>query len=148
MKARGLASSEAVDERITALADDLQKLDAAARASLRSAGDTVFIATHPRYQYLARAYGLTILSLEWEAGAMPSEEELEELAILAKESGARVLIWEAEPPATGREAVAALGLEDVVFPTLASPPAAQNFLEVFDASIEAMAQAAKRSGSG
>lgn len=147
-KARGLAEAEAVDRRMAALAAEWQALDEAATAALEDVKGTVFVATHPRYQYLERAYGLTILSLEWEAGAMPSDEDLAQLEALAAEEGARVLIWEAEPPAAAREAVSELGLEDVVFPTLAAPPAVGSLPDVFRASVEALAASADRSAGG
>jgi zinc transport system substrate-binding protein len=81
----------------------------------------VLIATHPRYQYLARATGLTIHALDWEAGAAPDAAQLADLAARAAETGAVALLWEAEPPAEARAAVRALGLADAVVPSFAAP---------------------------
>lgn len=147
IKMRGLADAEAVDERVAALVEELKALDASSRETLANTNDTVFIATHPRYQYFARAYGLTILSLEWDAGAMPSEDELAELETLTNESGATVLIWEAAPPAPAREAVASLGLKDLVFvPLAAAPVSSQPFPDLFSDAVNALAVAAKAAG--
>lgn len=145
--ARGLASEEAVAPRLEALVEDLADLDARAEALLAETADTVFVATHPRYQYLARAYGLNIVSLEWDAGAAPDAEQIADLARVVEEEGARVLLWEAEPPASARADVAALGLEDVVFSPLATPGEA-GFATVYWQAVQALVQAAQRSGSG
>jgi len=148
IKARSLADSGVVDERMAELSEELNALDTAARATLEGVTDTVFISTHPRYQYLARAYGLEILALEWDAGAMPDDEDLAELETLSNESGATVLIWEAEPPAAAIDAANSLGLESVVFPPMAVPPSMTTLPESFAASVEALADAAERANSG
>ena len=57
---------ELADEIEAALPDllvDLKALDEAARMAAAALNGAAIIATHPRYQYLARAYGLTIHSL-------------------------------------------------------------------------------------
>jgi zinc transport system substrate-binding protein len=144
IKMRGLADSEVVDDRMAALAEDLKALNTRARETLQDARDTVFVATHPRYQYFARAYGQTILSLEWDSGAMPSDDELAELKVLAEESGATVLIWEAEPPASARDAVATLGLKDLVFEPLARAPiSVRSFPDLFSDAVNTLAVAAE-----
>lgn len=146
IKMRGLAEADTVDGRMAALAEDLTVLDSRARETLQDAQDTVFIATHPRYQYLARAYGLTILSLDWDAGAMPDADELAALEKLARENGATVLIWEAEPPAAAMNAARSLGLASVIFPPLAVPPPEMTLLEGFGSSMDRIAAAADTPG--
>lgn len=148
IKARALAEPAAVDDRMAELAEELSALDTASRGTLQNVTDTVFIATHPRYQYLARAYGLNILALEWDAGAMPDDEQLAELEALTKESAATVLIWEAEPPAAAMDAASSLGLENVVFPPMAVPPLSTSLPETFGSSVQALAEAAKRAKRG
>lgn len=143
LDARGLVAPDVVEVRMAALAEELRATDEAARDALADAGDTVFIATHPRYQYLARAYDLTILSVEWDAGAMPDADQLAELQALTEQSGASVLIWEARPPEAALEAVAALGLQSSVFPPLAAP-AERGFTESFGASVSELRQAVRR----
>ena len=148
IKARSLVDSDDVDERMAEISEELNALDTAARATLEAVTDIVFIATHPRYQYLARAYGLEVLALEWDAGAMPDGEDLAELETLKNDSGATVLIWEAEPPAAAIDAAKSLGLESLVFPPMAVPPSMTTLLESFAASVEALADAAERANNG
>ncbi|QPH54515.1 metal ABC transporter substrate-binding protein [Pontivivens ytuae] len=148
LTSRVIGDAAEIDARLEALSSNLEAMDEMARGALEGVADTVFVATHPRYQYLARAYGLTILSLEWEAGAMPSDAEMAGLRMLVAENDASVLIWEAEPPAEARAAIAELGLQDVVFPTLAAPVADTAFSDAFGAAVEQMADAAARAESG
>ncbi|WP_349369114.1 metal ABC transporter substrate-binding protein [Salinarimonas sp.] len=121
LRDRGLAPEADLAPHLAALADDLRALDVAGDRIAARAEGAVLVATHPRYQYLARAYGLTVHALEWEPGVAPDPAQLAALAALAGETDATILLWEAPPPAEARADVQALGLADVVFPTLARP---------------------------
>lgn len=126
---RGLVEADMIETRLAALVEDLRSMDAAAERLRPLAEGKVLIATHPRYQYLARAYGLNIRSLAWEAGTAPDADQLAELGQLADETGARVLLWEAQPPESARAAVRDLGLAEVVFPTLATEPEGSDYTQ-------------------
>ena len=116
---RELAPARLVEQRLSDLAAELTALDVAALEAFASLEGVAMIATHPRYHYLERRYGLSITSLEWEAGAMPTAEQLAELGTLVADTGANILLWEAAPPQQALDAVAALNLRSVVFPPLA-----------------------------
>lgn len=137
----GLVEPELIGTRLTALTDDLSTLDAAADELRPLAEGKVLIATHPRYQYLARAYGLDIRSLEWDAGKAPSSEQMAELAMLVDATGAQVLLWEAEPPAEARAAIRETGLVDVVFPTLAMSPSGSDYVARLRTAVSDLATA-------
>ncbi|MEM9971405.1 MAG: metal ABC transporter substrate-binding protein [Pseudomonadota bacterium] len=137
----GLAPADEVYERLATLTAEFEALDERARAALSGATVGPMIATHPRYQYFARAYDLSIASLEWEAGAMPSDAELAELQALADDTGAQVILWEAEPPAAAIDAVAALGLRSVVFEPMATTPASGGLLDGFVGAVDAIVAA-------
>lgn len=136
---RGLAQAEEVERRLSALRTEFEALDAEAESVLAGLADVPMIATHPRYQYVARRYDLSITALEWEAGAMPTDAEAADLQTMIGETGARVLIWEAEPPAAAFEITAALGLQNVVFPTLAHGLEGRSFTQAYNDAIAAMA---------
>jgi zinc transport system substrate-binding protein len=138
---RGLVEQDEIEPRLSALTEDLLAIDAAAEQLRQLAGGNVVIATHPRYQYFASAYGLNIRSLEWEAGAAPDAEQLAALEALVDETDAGVLLWEAQPPEEARAAIRELGLADVVFPTLARPPAGSDYVERFRAAVDDLAKA-------
>lgn len=135
LKRRGLADAAVIDRNMEALSRAFTDLDAYAWQTLKGGKDIVLVATHPRYQYLARAYGLKILSLEWEAGAMPDDSQLADLAALVADQNIKVLLWEAEPPAAARQAIAAMGLKDVVFPTLAIPPKDGDLMSIYKQAV-------------
>lgn len=131
--------SDQVAETLPALLADLDALDTQAREALATLQGTTIIATHPRYQYFARAYGLDIAALEWEAGAMPDEAQWQDLKDMMADTGASVLIWEAEPPREARDRAAELGLVSVIFAPLATRPASGDFASVMRAQIAGLA---------
>ncbi len=131
-------------DRLAALRSDLEALNAAAR-SLGAAGDSaVLIASHPRYQYFARAYGFRIESLEWEAGDTPSEAQLADLDALLAVHPARILLWEGPPTDEAKRAVAARGLTSVVFSPAAGPQPDGDFLTVMAANLKALGEALRQ----
>ena len=129
-----------VGAALGALLADLAALDAAGDAIAGGAPVPV-IASHPRYEYLGRAYGLDVAALDWEAGAMPDADQLAELGRLAAETGALVLIWEAAPPPEAEAAVDALGLAQAVVPPLAMPPDEGDFLSALETAFGALSEA-------
>lgn len=141
---RGLAPAEDVEARLAGLQTKLIQMDAAAETALADAKGVAMIATHPRYQYFARRYGLSITSLEWEAGAMPTDNSLADLESLTADLGARVLIWEAQPPQAATEAATALGLQSVVFETYAGQGHHDDFLDHYTNAISSIANAARQ----
>lgn len=140
---KNLAPAEDIDARLATLTEELTALDAEITASLGDLEDVAMIATHPRYQYFARRYGLDVTALEWDAGAMPNEEELKTLAARMAKSEARVLIWEAAPPAAGTEAATALGLGNAIFPTLAHPDPDGDMIDSLKDAVASLVAAAE-----
>lgn len=139
--ARALAPEADVDARLSSLRDTLSELDAQAEAALAGLVGVPMIATHPRYQYFARRYDLSIASLEWEAGEMPDDAALADLAALIDTTGARILIWEAAPPPAAFEATSALGVKNVVFAPLAHGVEGQSYPQAYMAAVTALAEA-------
>lgn len=143
--ARDLAIEENVEARLAELRADLTELDAMARDALSGLEGVTMIATHPRYQYFARRYSLNITSLEWDAGAMPSDDQLADLERLSKELDARILIWEAQPPREAIERTEALGLQSIVFETWAGRSAEGSFFEAYGNAVSGLSEAASQS---
>lgn len=141
---RDLADKGDVDARLTELRDRLTGLDADAQDALADMTGVTLIATHPRYQYFARRYGLTMTSLEWEAGATPTAAELAELQTQIDETGAKVLIWEAQPPSEAVAAIEDLGLESAIFEPWANSASAAPFVDAFRSAVSDIADAARR----
>ncbi len=135
---RGLVSKEDAADRLADLRADLEALDAQTRAALEAVQNVTFIATHPRYAYFARRYGLSITALEWEAGAVPTETQMADLRAMTADIGAQALIWEDTPPPEAFEMTAALGLRNIVFTPLARQPDGRPFAEVVEEAVSQM----------
>ncbi len=130
-----------IAEGLAAVQADLSALDAAAMAAGAALRGTPIVASHPRYQYFARAYGLDIRALDWATGEMPDDAQWAALAALRDETGAGLFIWEAAPADAAAARLAEAGLTGVVFPPLAERPAAGDFASVMADSIAALAAA-------
>ena len=140
LSARGIVPQDDLDESLATLRAEFEALDTETVAALADLNDVQMIATHPRYQYFARRYGVEITSLEWEAGAAPTDAELAELESVIADSGAGILIWEATPPAEAFDQTAALGLQNVVFPTLAHPVGGATLPQVLSTAVTALSE--------
>lgn len=139
--ARGLRPADEVAAQLATLKDDLDALDKQAERAADGLQDIAIIVTHPRYQYFAQRYGLSVSSLEWEAGAMPTEAERAELSALVAETGAQVLIWEAEPPTAAFEIATELGLKNIVFAPLAHRVQGRDYLQTFADALVGLSDA-------
>lgn len=137
------ALKEAVKERFVALRTALEALDT--RLKTLGTNAPALLASHPVYQYMARRYDLDIDALDWEPGAMPTDAQWKELEARLARRPAKILLWEAEPPAEAVTRLEALGVKSVVFDPCAGTPASGDFLDVMDANI-ARLEAAVRGG--
>ena len=138
MKRRMPELGNQIDAALPGLVTELTALDAEARETLTTLQGTTIVATHPRYQYFARAYGLDITSLEWDAGAMPDDAQWQELQIVAGEKAATLLIWEATPPEGAMDRASELGLKSMVFSPLATQPSSGDFVSVIRTQLADM----------
>lgn len=142
LTARGLADEGDIADRLAALTADLNAMDANARSALSDLQDVAIIATHPRYEYFARRYDLSISSLEWDAGAMPTDTEISDLSALMDSTQARILIWESAPPPAALDLTSDLGLINIIFPPLARRVDGRDFMQVFDDAVTELSSAA------
>lgn len=131
--------SETIGDALPKLVSDLEALDAEAQTRLAALQGTTILATHPRYEYLARAYGLDISPMEWEAGALPTPDQWQSLRSRMTETSARVLIWEAAPPEEAIAKADQMGLRSVVFSPLAGRPVTGDFAGIMRDQISALA---------
>ncbi len=127
-----------IDASLADLTLSLRNLDDLATKGLEGFGEVEIIATHPRYQYFARAYGLNVSSMEWEAGAMPSQQDWQDLAQVATANKSTLIIWERQPPAEAIAEAQAMGIASVVFEPLATQPKTGDFLSVMAEQIDGL----------
>ena len=140
--------AEAFDANLAALQADLAALGTAAEALSGPAAELPVIASHPRYQYFARAYGLSLEAVDWDVAATPSEAQWAELAAIAEAQGARIFLWEGAPSPEAVARIAALGMVSVTFPPLANRPMEGDFLSHMQASLERLSAAMEGAAGG
>lgn len=104
--------SDSIAANLRELVNDLDTLDRSYREqSARLAGRHI-VYSHPVYPYFERRYQLPGVSLHWEPGLMPSEEQWAELEQMMDESS--LFVWEGEPEAPIIQRMTNLGLAWVV----------------------------------
>jgi len=135
LEKRGLVAPERLTDGSRSLAHDLRGLHARMQAIGERWGRQPLLASHPVYQYLARAYGLSIKSEHFEPHTLLSDEALVILRSLRKTYPATRMLWEAEPLPETIQALQQLGIQSVVFDPCANRPPAGDFLTVMQANV-------------
>jgi zinc transport system substrate-binding protein len=125
-----------LDQNLAALRADLESLDAAMRAVMGDYRGAPLLASHPVYQYLARAYGWNLRELHWEPDEMPAAAEWNKLDALVRGHRAAWMIWEAPPAAGIRAELEKRGIGTAVFHPLGNSPEAGDYLTVMQENIE------------
>lgn len=128
-------SAAKIDENLATLESDLDALNAAMKAFGEKWGDQPLVASHPIYQYLARAYDLKIEGIEWEPEMKIGDKDLTALKKILAKHPAKWMIWEGEPTAENIAAVEGLGLKSVVFSPSANVPGEGDWLSVMKANV-------------
>ena len=117
-------------ERFTSLEKDLLGLDAAMEALVARAPETLLMASHPVYQYLARRYHLSLRHVHFEPDELPDEKEWQQLEDIRAEHPARWMIWEDQPRPEIERRLQEIGLRSVMFLPCANTPAQGDLLTV------------------
>lgn len=131
-------SAAKIDGNLAALTEDLSSLDGRLKAFGKAWGDRPLVASHPIYQYFARAYGLKIDALEWEPEMEMKDSDLAGLKKVLEAHPAKWMIWEDEPSEANAAAIAGLGVKSVVFSPCANRPGEGDWLSVMKANVERM----------
>jgi zinc transport system substrate-binding protein len=138
LAARWPEHGELFAERFAALAADLAALDAELAAATAPLAGQALVFSHPVYQYFQRRYGLAGASVHFEPDTMPDAGQWADLDQLLEHDGADWMIWEAEPTAEVRDALAERGLGVIVVAPCSTPPVGGDFLDAMHASAEAL----------
>ena len=87
-----------IGKNFDALKEDLEEFDKRLAAATKKLKGAPVMASHPIYQYFARAYSLDVHELTWEPEMDLDEKALSELkASMEKKPGARYFMWEGKP---------------------------------------------------
>jgi len=119
-----------VEQNLETLKGELAALDARLAKTSAAAPSRPLLGSHPVYQYLARRYGLNLLSVLWEPDAAPTPQQWGEFERLLKDHPARWMLWEAAPLPETAQRLRTLGVESIVFDPCGNRPAAGDFVSV------------------
>ncbi len=133
-------ADDSLSENHAALHTDLVKLDGTMKLAAEGIGDRPLFASHPVYQYWARAYGLNVHSVLWEPETVPSEDQLTELSHTRDFHDAKWMIWEGEPAAESVAKLEEMGIKSVVFDPCGNVPENGDWLSVMHQNLENLAK--------
>ena len=136
---------------------NLSKLDARFDELDRLVRDTLvpaaqgkqLFASHPAYNYLARAYTLNVKSFHMDPNETLAKEELEHVEKFVKEHPGTIMLWEDAPKAENENTMRTrFNLKSVVFSPCENldkddAKAGRNYFDVMKRNIEALAAALK-----
>ena len=128
--------AEVFDAGYRQLVDDLDALNAQLAGALALPANAAVVFSHPVYQYLQRHYAMNAATLMWEPDVALTSDDLSSLPDSADGSGMQLVIWEAEPAAANRTALAAAGFQSVVFATAANKPVEGDYLDAMRANAK------------
>ncbi len=128
------AHQEEFGSNLGLLIRQLQERGAPFEQAVNAAPTTPVFFNRPVFQYLSERYRMNGADLHWEAGTIPTAEQLEELDALRVEHPAEWFIWDSPPTP---EAIAALqdrGIQSIVFETCGNRPDSGDLLDTFDSN--------------
>jgi zinc transport system substrate-binding protein len=126
---------------LKALAGDLKALDQDIQTIVSQKPSTPLIVSHPVYDYLARRYGLNIVSVHWEPDQLPGDAQWRSLKAILKQHPAKWMIWEGQPIKASVDGLKNLGVESLVFDPCGNVPDQSDFMSVMRRNVEDLRRA-------
>jgi len=136
LTAKRPAAASTFETGYKSLEADLMKLDSEFAAVFAKLGDDPVVFSHPVYQYLQERYGINGISVHWEPGEKPSQNELMKLAVTLPDHPAELMIWEGAPMSETTEALVRMDVQSVVMDPCANRPAKGDYLSVMRQNVE------------
>ena len=118
------------------LAADLKRLDRDIQEVVSGKPEKPLIASHPVYDYLARRYGLNIVSMHWEPDRVPSDSQFREFNGILTRHQAHWMIWEGAPVQASVNKLKTLGIDSIVFNPCGNVPAQGDFMTVMQRNVD------------
>ena len=129
------AAKDSVSAEFETLERDLLDLDERLRNLGKALGNQPLLASHPVYQYLADAYGISIQSLHLEPDQVPSDDDWKEIDAILEQDRANWMLWEAPPLAATEARLRERGVTTIVFDPAGQSPSEGDFLSVMRANV-------------
>lgn len=131
-------SKEELDENFASLKKELLALHEQMVGVSDLIGEQNIIASHPVYQYLSQAYRLTIHSVHFEPGEMPSAKQWQEFDHLLEHHPSKIMLWEDEPLSEVKEILSKKGIEVKVFNPCGNRPDGGDFMEIMNGNVNTL----------
>ncbi len=128
-------------QNFLSLRNDLESLDQKIKAVAAKISSKPLLASHPVYDYLARRYGLNLVSMHWEPDQMPDSADWRALEELLQQHAAQWMLWEGEPETEIVEKLSSTGVGSLVFQPCANISADGDFLRVMEKNITELERA-------
>ena len=96
------------------------------------------LASHPVYEYLAKAYRLDLRAMHWEPEELPPPDQWEALDALLKQHPSHVMLWEDTPIQSITQQLEERGVQVVVFRPQGGPTQHKDFLEVMQDNLKSL----------
>ena len=141
-------AKEQIDRNLQSLRRDLLQLDARIAEATATDAERPLLASHPVYQYLARRCGLSLRSVMWEPGEVPSESQWQELEGILRDHPAEWMLWEGKPAEETAARLRALGVDSLVFNPAANRPSAGDFLNVMTENARSLHRILDQASAG
>ena len=117
------------------LIQNLNKLDQELVKVTSAIKGKSILASHPVYDYFAKAYDIDIHSVHWEAKSYPSPSEWSKIKSLKEKTGATLMLWEAAPLDDIISRLHSIGIQVIVFDTSANTPSSGDFVSVMNENV-------------
>lgn len=128
--------ADEIEKNRQSLLSDLASLDKEMKAFGTTWEKRPLMASHPIYQYFARAYGLEIEAIPWEPDMDLTGKDIADLKAILANHPARWMIWEDRPTEANIAALANLGVKSVVFAPCASRPESGDWLTMMRENLK------------
>ncbi len=127
-------AKDSVSAGLETLERDLLDLDQRLRVVGKALDGQPLLASHPVYQYLAEAYGLSVQSLHLEPDQNLNDDDWKEIDAMLRQHPANWILWEAAPLEATEAGLLERGVTPIVFDPAGRTPAEGDFLSVMKAN--------------
>jgi zinc transport system substrate-binding protein len=93
---------------------ELNTLDQKMKSIAKYLNEETLIASHPVYQYMEAAYGITLISLHWEPDKMPTNHEWKHFEEKVAKYDIKIMLWEDEPHQNIKTKLDGIGVKYIV----------------------------------
>lgn len=132
--------AEAFTENHKTLVSEVKSVFAAIKES--ASKENNYFASHPVYDYLARANGWKVKNFHWEPDTMPSEAEWKKLEDSLSYS--KFMLYEDSPSLTISEKLKSIGIKVIVFRTGGNTPPSKDLIEEMKANLKNLKSAVEK----